>query len=263
MLYIDVAGVRVHLIDRGTGPPALFLHGNPDTAELWGGVVSRLDDSYRCLAPDLPGFGRSAVAGDFDCSLESMARFVDELVESTGVETPLNLVVHDFGGPFGLSWAVSNPHKVRRIAIISSLYFTDYRWHFWARVWRTPVLGELSMQLANRWIFAWELRRGSRRLGAEHIREVYARIHPAMRRMVLKLYRATDPESFRGWQEQLHDLAARVPTRVLWGVHDPYVPVRWARHFGTADIRTFDDCGHWLPAEAPARVADNLRRFFR
>ncbi len=262
-LALDLTNVRVHLIDQGSGPPALFLHGNPDTAELWRGVVSRLEGSYRCLAPDLPGFGRSVVTGDFDCGLESMASFVDELLGKIGVETPLNLVAHDLGGPYGLSWAIRHPRKVRRIVIINSLYFTDYRWHFWARVWRTPLLGELSMLLANRWIFAWELRRGSRRLASEHIRETYARIHPAMQRMVLKLYRATDPENFQGWQEQLHDLAARVPTRVLWGMHDPYIPVRWARHLGTADVRTFDDCGHWLPVEAPARVADDLMRFFR
>ncbi len=50
--------------------------------------------------------------------------------------------------------------------------------------------------------------------------------------------------------------------RVLWGAHDPYIPVRWAWHFGTDDVHVYDDCGHWLPAEAPARVADDLALFF-
>ncbi len=249
-------------MDRGAGPPILFLHGNPDTAELWHGLISRLEGDFRCLAPDLPGFGRSTVTGDFDCRLETLAAFVDELVAAIDVETPLNLAVHDFGGPYGLSWAVRHPDKVRRIAIMDSLYFADYRWHFWARIWRTPLLGELSMWAMNRWIFAWELRRGSRRLTPEHIRETYARLHPAMKRIMLKLYRASDPECFRGWQERLHDLAARVPTRVLWGAHDPYIQASWAHRFGTEDVRVFDDCGHWLPAEAPDEVAEDLRSFF-
>ena len=262
-MLIDLAGVRVHLIDQGTGQPSLFLHGNPDTAELWRGVISRLEDGHRCLAPDLPGFGSSTVTGGFDCSLESMAAWVDELVREIGVETPLNLAVHDFGGPYGLSWAIRHPRKVRRIAIINSLYFADYRWHFWARVWRAPLLGELSMLLMNRWIFAWELRRGSRKLGPEHIRETWKRIHPAMKRRVLELYRATDPWNFRGWEPKLHALAEQLPVRVLWGAHDPYIPAPWARRFGTDDVRLFDDCGHWLPAEAPGEVADDLRLFFR
>ena len=63
-MTIDLHNVHVHLIDQGAGPPVLFLHGNPDTAELWRGIVSRLEGSYRCLAPDLPGFGRSTVTGD-------------------------------------------------------------------------------------------------------------------------------------------------------------------------------------------------------
>ena len=220
----------------------------PTPPSCGGGVISRLDASYRCLAPDLPGFGHSTVTGDFDCSLESMAAFVDDLVIGLGVDTPLYLAVHDFGGPYGLSWAVRNPSKVRRIAIMNSLYFADYRWHFWARVWRTPILGELSMLWMNRWIFAFELRRGSARLGPEHIDATWRRIHPAMRRMVLALYRATDPAKFQGWQEAMHALAKRIPTRVLWGAQDPYIPAYWASHFGTGDIRIFDHCGHWLPS---------------
>ena len=259
---LHLHNVDVHLFDQGSGPPILFLHGNPDTAEMWHGVISRLD-GFRCLAPDLPGFGRSTVTGDFDCSLESMAAFVDELVVKVGVDEPLCLAVHDFGGPYGLSWAVRHSQKVRRIAILDSLYFADYRWHFWARVWRTPVLGELSMLLMNRLIFTLELRRGSRRLTPGHIRETWAWIHPAMKRMVLKLYRATDPENFRGWEEELHALAAQIPVKVLWGAHDPYIPPRWAHHFGTGDVRVFEDCGHWLPAEAPARVAELLQGFFQ
>ena len=261
-MSIHLRDVQVHLVDEGSGAPTLFLHGNPDSGELWRGMISRLAPSTRCVAPDLPGFGRSRVTGSFDCSLESMARFVDELVTAIGLELPLNLVVHDFGGPYGLSWAIRHPHKVRRIAISNSLYFVDYRWHFWGRVWRTPVLGELSMLLMNRWIFTWELRRGSRRLGAEHIRETYGRITPAMRRMILQLYRATDPEKFEGWEEQMLDLAAAVPTRVLWGLHDPYIPARYAERFGTRLVHYFPDCGHWLPAEAPEEFAADLASFF-
>ncbi len=64
-----VQGVRVHLLEEGSGPPVLLLHGNPDTSELWRGVTSRLKERYRCLAPDLPGFGASALTSGFDCGL--------------------------------------------------------------------------------------------------------------------------------------------------------------------------------------------------
>ncbi len=260
-MHLDLSNVRAHLIDEGSGPPILFLHGNPDTSELWRGVISHLKKHHRCLAPDLPGFGRSAVTGDFDCGFESMARFVDELVAKAGVETPIDLVVHDFGGPYGLSWAIRHRHKVRRIVITNALCFAEYRWHFWARVWRTPLLGELSMLLMNRWIFGRELRRGSHRLPAAHLAETWARIHPAMKRMMLRLYRATDPEKLAAEEGAMLELTATVPTRVLWGTRDPYIPARYAQRFGATGVRAFDDCGHWLPAEAPAEVAEDLLRF--
>lgn len=261
-MSVHLSNVDVHLIDEGSGPPTLFLHGNPDTGEMWRGVISRLRGRLRCLAPDLPGFGRSPVTGAFDCRLESMARFVDELVTAIGAAPPINLAVHDFGGPYGLSWAVRHPQKVRRIAITNALYFADYEWHFWGRVWRTPVLGELSMAWMNRWIFARELERGGPRLDRDHVRATWARITPAMKRMVLQLYRATGPESFEGWEDAMLDLTAAVPTRVFWGMRDPYIPARYAERFGTGVIRYFPDCGHWVPVEAAAELAADLADFF-
>jgi pimeloyl-ACP methyl ester carboxylesterase len=61
------------------------------------------------------------------------------------VKQPIDLVAHDFDGPFGFAWAIRHPDAVRRIVAINTLFFSDYHWHFWAQVWRTPVLGELSM----------------------------------------------------------------------------------------------------------------------
>ena len=75
---------------------------------------------------------------------------------------PIDLVVHDFGGLFGLAWAVRHPERVRRLAILNTMFFPDYRWHFWARVWRTPLLGELSLAVSTRTGLALEMRTPSR-----------------------------------------------------------------------------------------------------
>src|SRR5438105_1364633 len=96
-------------------------------------------------------------------------------------------------------------------------FFSDYHWHFWARVCRMPVIGEISWMLMTRWVFIAELKRGSRKLTVRQISEIFDQITPAMRRMILRLYRATDPQNFSGWEDELLKIAARVPTRVLWG----------------------------------------------
>ena len=189
--------------DRGVGTPTLFLHGNPDSSEVWDGVIERLQHQVRCIAPDLPGFGRSTAPDDFDCSLDGMAHFVDELLQALGVEGPVNLVVHDIGGPYGLAWAVRHPQRVRRLVVMNTVFFTDYRWHRLGRIWRTPVLGEIAQALTTRRGFLHELRRGSRRLDDALIHRAYDLLTPVTRRMVLRWYREADPHKFAGWQERL------------------------------------------------------------
>ena len=82
--------VRTHVCVQGGGSPVLFLHGNPDTCELWDGVAQQMAPRHRCLAPDLPGFGRSEVPAGFDCSLEELATWVGEVIVALGITEPLS-----------------------------------------------------------------------------------------------------------------------------------------------------------------------------
>lgn len=257
---VTIAGAPIGLIDRGAGTPTLFLHGNPDSSEMWLGLIDRLQDGCRCLAPDLPGFGRSAVPPGFDCTLEREAAFVEQLLAAAGVSEPVNLVVHDFGGIFGLAWAVSHPTQVRRIAIFNTNFFSDYRWHFWGKVWRTPILGELTMATTPEFVFVQTMRQAAPRLSAEHVRRTYRNFSPAARRMALRLYRSTEPANFAGWEQRLPELTSQVPTLVLWGDQDPFIARRFAERFG-GQVQHFADYSHWLPVEGPDVVAPPLRRF--
>lgn len=261
-MTLTVQGAKVHLVDVGSGTPTLFLHGNPDSADVWRGVIADMKGSFRCLAPDLPGFGRSQALADFDASAEGLAQWVDDLISAIGITEPLNLVVHDFGGPFGLTWAVQHPSKVRSIAIMNTVFHGDYRWHFWGRVWRKPILGELAMLITNRFAMRMEMRRGSATLTNEQIDETYALMSPAMQRTVLKLYRATDPEKLGDWERRLLALTAQVPTIVLWGDQDPYIGSRFADRFGARKVRHFKEWGHWMQMESPHQVAQELLAFF-
>ncbi|MSO74067.1 MAG: alpha/beta fold hydrolase [Alphaproteobacteria bacterium] len=229
---VKVGGADIHVLEKGVGAPVLFLHGNPDTADMWSGVIDRLSDRFRCIALDLPGFGRSGAPSNFETSLGGLGRFVGDFVSAYGLEGPLDLVMHDFGGPFGLPWAIRNPERIRRKALTNTIFFSDYRWHPWARVWRTPVLGEISVALMIWPLFVHEMRRGSPNLSEAHLRATFRYITPQMKRMVLQLYRALDPANYASWEQELLSLTARVPTCVLWGDRDPYVAPRFADRYG-------------------------------
>jgi pimeloyl-ACP methyl ester carboxylesterase len=262
-MSVTACGVDVFVRDTGSGEPVLFLHGNPDSADLWDGVIDHLKDRYRCIAIDLPGFARSKAPADFDYSLENLARFVDATVEAIGIREPLNLVAHDFGGSFAMSWAIAHPAKVRRIVVINHSSFVEgFKWHWRARVWRTPLLGELSM-LATRWpLFRASMQAGSRKLTEDQIRSAYERLSPQWRRMVLRLYRASGPAERAKWVARTQALTARIPTLVLWGEHDPFIPSSTADKFNAKKVVRFPESGHFAPAEVPDRVASEIRSFF-
>ncbi|HJZ12636.1 MAG TPA: alpha/beta hydrolase [Acidobacteriota bacterium] len=256
---VEVDNAAIHLIECGSGPSILFLHGNPDSGDLWIPVMDRLEPEFRCFAPDLPGFGRSKAPPNFDCSLQQMAAFVEGLVDAARIPLPLHVVVHDFGGPFGMAWAVTHREQVKSLCVMNSTFFSDFHWHFWARIWRTPLLGELSLATMNWPLFRHEMQRGSRKLTEEQMRHTYKNVTPALKRMVLRLYRATDPANFRGWEGQLLELISQIPTLVLWGDRDPYISPRYAERFGAARVVHYPECGHWVPLEESDSVAAELR----
>jgi len=264
-MSLVVQGVNVYLTDCGSGSPILFLHGAPDSAEMWSGVIEHLKDQHHCFAPDLPGFGRSTTPADFTCSLENMACFLDQFIEGAAIPTPLNLVVADFGATYGLSWAVTYPQKVKRLAIVGGSNFSSrYRWHGFARLFRIPLLGEFMMATVTLALQEKMMRQNAPSVSPEYVRESYtlSLAKPETRRMMLKLYRSVNPKDFVGREDRLHNLTAHAPTLVLWGDKDPFIAPEYAEQFGSAHVEHFPQNGHWLAIESPRIVAQRLATFF-
>lgn len=244
--------------ESGQGETLLLVHGNPDSADYWDDVVPILSKKYRCITPDLPGFGRSAIADDFDFSLVGCQAWFDSFITALGLNAPIHLVIHDVGAFYAIPWAINNPNKVKSICITNTLFFSDYRWHFWGRVWRTPILGELSNLLMNKRMYKSGLKKGSPTLSDAFLEKSYRHITPKMQGTVLKLYRAMSPHVFKDWEDKYLALTTTKPVLVIWGKNDPYIPL----HLGYAErmangqtVHRIPDIGHWVAAEVPERFA--------
>lgn len=267
MAEIEIDGGRVHLLRRGRGVPTLFVHGNPDSHVMWLPLIERLEARLDCIAPDLPGFGQSSIGPGTGVSLDWAAQWIDTLLDRLGLSEPVNLVLHDIGGFIGLAFAVRHPERVRRIVVTNTIFQADYHWHFWARVWRTRGLGEASMALLGvpvlgRLLLGGTIRLGSRGLSRAQVDEMHANFRGEARAQVLRLYRATDPANFGDWEKAFLELAPRLPTRVIWGQHDPFIEPAFADRFGTRDVHRIEEAGHWVSAEAPERVAKLVAEHF-
>ncbi len=255
---LEAGGVTTLVAEAGDGAPIVFLHGNPDTHTVWGALVSRLaGDDLRCIAPDLPGFGRSVAPAEFDVSLGAQARWVESLFDALLLESA-HLVVHDVGGSYGLAFATEHAERLSSLTIFNANFFPDYHWHFWGRVWRTPVLGEIAMAVSNEWLFVRETQKGSPGVTPEQARAAWAEFTPATRRMVLRFYREADPEKLSGWDTRLLRATEHTPKLVLWGDLDPYIPSHTADRFGV-EARHFERAGHWLMIDEPDQVAKLVR----
>ncbi|HLL21364.1 MAG TPA: alpha/beta fold hydrolase [Kofleriaceae bacterium] len=254
---VHVRGVATHVAEAGSGPPIVLLHGNPDTHAVWEPVVAALAPRHRCIAPDLPGFGGSHAPARFDVSLANQAAWVNGVLDALSLDR-VHLVVHDIGGVYGLAFATEHAARIASLTITNTVFFADYHWHFWARVWRTPGLGELSMALMGASLFARKLRRGSPPKPTPNAHWDYTFANPETRRMVLRWYRAMNVDLYRSWEPRMLAATASVPRQVLWGDRDEYIPAQFATRFGAPSVQRMPDAGHWLMLQHPARVADAI-----
>jgi hypothetical protein len=79
---IRVSSADIHVTEWGAGLPVLMLHGNPDSGIVWDGIAERLATHFRCIAPDLPGFGHSEVPAGFERSLDGLAEFIQQFLSA-------------------------------------------------------------------------------------------------------------------------------------------------------------------------------------
>jgi haloalkane dehalogenase len=111
--WAEIDGHLVHYLDEGTGPPLLLLNGNPSWSFGWREVITSLRRSFRCIAPDYPGFGLSREAPGYDFRPRSHSTVVEALVDRLGL-TDMVVFGYAWGGPIGLGMAGRRPELIRR-----------------------------------------------------------------------------------------------------------------------------------------------------
>jgi len=266
---LEVDGLRMHVVDEGEGPPVLLLHGEPTSSYLWRNVIPPLvANGHRAVAPDLIGFGRSDKPSDvgwytYDRHVSSIAALVDALGLSG-----ITLVVHDWGGPIGLRYAVEHEDLVDRLVILD-----------------TGVGG--GRPPSDAWL---RFREAVRRLGGDvdparlvesgtvnglddETRAAYAEPFPTPESKAGVLafpelvpaepgHPNTAPmdrvrEALRSWTK---------PALVVWGAEDRALPPSLAHAFaelipGAGTPLVLDGAGHFLQEDRPDEVAAAIVRF--
>jgi pimeloyl-ACP methyl ester carboxylesterase len=244
-----------------TEAPLLYVHGVPMSSDE---AVPFLD-AVGGVAPDLPGFGRSAKPPNFRYSIAGYGDWLEAFVDSLGIER-FSLFVHDWGA-VGLELAQRRPEAVERLVVVDAVpLLPGYRWHPAARLWRTPVLGEIAMGLTTRRI-ARRLMREATQVGGPVWEELFeaswSHFDQGTMRAILRLYRSAPPEALAAAGTRLGEL--RCPALVAWGAEDQYLQPRFAHEYaaalgGEARVEIVAGAGHWPWLDRP-ELAATIREF--
>lgn len=259
---LRVSGIRSPLLSAAPAgeeraeEAVVFVHGNPGSSEDWRRLVEAAGRFARAVAFDMPGFGRADKPRSFDATLEGFAAHLGAALEALGIRR-VHLVLHDFGGPWGLEWACRHPSSLASVVLVDTGVFVGFRWHRLARLWRTPVVGELVMLATTRRRFVAEIRRSEAGLPAPILERMARDMDAATKRTVLRLYRSTDLDTV----SRRHLVTLRPlerPALVVWGGRDRFLSYRVAERqkdvFPGAEVVLLPESGHWPMLDDPEGV---------
>ncbi len=261
---VTARGVRLRVAEDGDGPPAVFVHGLFSDHRTWDGVIAEVSDGFRCVAPDLPGFGESEKppVGRYAYGVPAFSEAIADLYAGLDLGRAA-LVGHGLGGAIAVTVAARHPELVSRLVLVDA---TCYEAHLdWSRrIALVPVLGGIFFrQLWSRALFRASTRGASRapaRVLSRHADGYFDAFNtpPARASALATLLATTDTRSV------VADLARiGVPTLVVWGRHDALHPASQGQRLARAIRAGFEliDAGHSPHEERPAEVGAAIRRF--
>ena len=270
-------GVQMHYLDEGQGRPVVMLHGNPSWSFYYRNLALALRDHNRVIVPDHIGCGLSDKPGDdrYDFTLKSRVDDLEFLLDSLGVNEKITLVVHDWGGMIGMTYATRHPERIEKLVILNTGAFFlpgEKTFPMPLRLCRTP-LGALLIRGFNAFArgAAWvgckrhRMSRELRRAFTAPYNSWANRI--ATLRFVEDIPLAPGDKAYAVVQETQEKLGAlsTLPMLICWGlkdfVFDRHFLEEWRRRFPGATIHSFPDCGHYILEDAQQEVVPLIKRF--
>ncbi len=261
-------------------PRVLMLHGFPEGAFIWDGVIERLGHRANCVAPNLRGYERSSAPVDVDAyRARYLVADVAALIESLGAPIDL-LVAHDWGGAAAWSLAAQRPHLLRQLMIVNSphpaIFLRELRdnpaqqqasayMNFLCRPDAAALLTENDF--ARLWPFFTDM--GGAAWMTDALRAQYRTLWQHGLEGPLNYYRASPLKPATSGDAELHRLSfapefvnVNLPTTVLWGDADLALPPALLdgleAYVRPLDVQRMRGASHWIVHEQPALVADTI-----
>jgi haloalkane dehalogenase len=265
--FANVAGARIHYVDEGAGPVLLMLHGNPTWSYVFRHLIISLRDRFRCIAPDLPGFGLSQAPDGYGFTPEEHATIVLAFIDELGLAS-FSPVVQDWGGPIGLYAASRIPERVERLVIGNTWCWPvngDFHFEAFSRVMGGPI-GRFGIRNFNAFVNTF-MPAGIklRKIDGELMRAYRRPLPTPERRMPSYVF----PRSIIHSKEFLAacdaglDALREKPALIVWGDADIAFRAQERERFEARLPRhrtvVLRGAGHYIWEDAPDEIASALR----
>jgi len=266
--YHDLPIGRMHYADQGHSDQAVVMvHGNPAWSFTYRSLIACLADRYRCIAPDLIGFGLSDKPANWDYLPEQHADNLERFLNHLDLPS-ITLVVGDWGGPIGLSYALKYPERIKSLIITNSWMWSvegDFHYEMFSR-FMGGLVGRFLIRRYNFFVKVLMKRMFRARISTSvHEQYIQALARPEERKGCWVFPREIIGSSH--WLATLWDRRAAIadkPALILWGNRDiafrKIEMERWKTVFSDCEVHAFDQAGHFVLEDVGEEVCPLVRR---
>lgn len=283
--YSTAPGFAMHYIDEGKGENLLLLHGEPTWGYLFRHQIAALKDTYRVIASDHMGFGKSETPDHRTYFLQDHIDNLEAFVLDLDLRD-ITLVMHDFGGPAGMGLAIRHPNRIKRIISINSP----------TPLGQSDLIDRVTANVTVSPWFQWTLKAENEGTLEKILSESHYNILSTLKLngfvdnsiitdTWLEAYRAPFPYPTYalgaiGWakgyatgqhqfempSDEIKEILARKPALALWGkqdrtLHSEHFLPLFRSAFPNGSIHEINNAGHYSPEDAPEEIATRIAQF--
>jgi haloalkane dehalogenase len=275
--YLELkSGLSYHYIDEGSGNPILMLHGNPTWSIYYRNLVKYFSKNYRCIVPDHIGCGFSDKPSnkDYSYTLAQRVKDLEELVNHLNLKN-ITLIVHDWGGMIGMTFAHFNKEKISKLIILNTAAF-----HMpLSKKFPIPlalsksILGKFLITNFNAFAYIASYECIKNKKFNKELRNAYLYPYNNQRNRIATYEFVNDIPL--NPNHVSYDLVSEVqsnlykfkdiPILVCWGkkdlVFDIHFYNEWKKYFPKGEFHLFENYGHYILEDAHGEIEPIIENF--
>ncbi|MGB2691923.1 MAG: alpha/beta fold hydrolase [Thermodesulfobacteriota bacterium] len=273
---LELGNFKMHYVDEGEGEPVVMLHGDPTWGYLWRKFIPSVSETKRVIVPDHMGMGKSSVPKEpYPYLLKHHISNLEQLILNLKL-SGITLVLHDWGGPVGMGFAIRHPELIKRIVIMNTWAFAQWPGGELPRLLEIirSEKGESFVLEKNGYVKRALL--GTANYPDNYssdVLETYLAPFPTPESRLALLCWSRDityderDKSYPDMEEIEKNLTlfSEIPVLIIWGMLDPVLPVtvleKWLSIYPHAKVCKIEDASHFLQDDTPEKVITELNKF--